>query len=303
MFNDHIAIELFDTSNHDSAVGYFNSYFSISRGRTRFELLQGVLSNFSQFPYENLSKIIKHYKLPSSTDKFRLPGEVMEDHVTRHLGGTCFSLCYFLHTILVHWDFLCYPVMADMRWGKNVHCALIVLIDNDKYLVDPGYLLNQPMEMNEKKPRVLMTPFSGVELVFRAETALYELFTFNREKLNWRYRFKDRHVSADEFLSHWKSSFGWNSMHGLCLTKVQKGKMIYIHKTYMQETSYDVKKKFNIKNHVHGTINKLFAIDAQITEEALSAVEGNMNREREKGLWVPSSRRDKQFAEDERSEI
>ena len=92
-------------------------------------------------------------------------------------------------------------------------------------------------------------------------------------------------------------------MHGLCLTKVQKGKMIYIHKTYMQETSYDVKKKFNIKNHVHGTINKLFGIDAQITEEALSAAEANMNREREMGLWVPSSRRDKQFAKDERSEI
>ena len=274
-------------SERGETVGRFRAFFSVSSKGPDGAFLEEILTYFSGFPYENLSKIIKYREHFEGTEKIRLPGEVMEDHAAHRLGGTCFSLTYFLQTILEHHGFRCYPVMADMRWGKNVHCALVVRMDSAKLLVDPGYLLSRPMVIDKDRPRMYRTAFSGVELVFRPESEEVDLYTFDPNQKKWRYRFRDRPVEPETFLDHWLSSFAWNSMHGLCLTKVEKDRMIYIHKTFMRETGFHHKKNVTIKKDYHGTIHRVFGIDPQLVEQALAAVEANMERERALGLWVP----------------
>ncbi len=283
--------DISEISRHFTAVDLFDRYFSVSHARGGIALLENLLSHFSRFPYENISKIIKYQHHFQSTEKIRLPWEIMEDHARHRLGGTCFSLTYFLQTILCRHGFICYPVMADMRWGRNVHCALVVELDSTKYLVDPGYLLHHPMEICPGKPRLYKTECSGVELVFQANSDRIELYTFNRHQKKWRYRFQDKPVSADTFLDHWLSSFHWNSMHGLCLTKLEKDRMVYIHKTFMRETTFDRKVNTNIKNRVHESIHGIFGIDPVLVEQALEAVKINMEREREMGLWIPKTHR------------
>ena len=278
---------ILDPSGHREAAGYFTKFFSVTEKPPDLDFLKEILFHFSGFPYENISKIIKHHRHFGEMGKIRLPCEVMEDHAEHRLGGTCFSLTYFLQTILTHLGFGCYPVMADMRWGKSVHCALVVCLSSERYLVDPGYLLNQPMEISAERPRLYKTEFSGVELVFRPEREEVDLYTFDETQTKWRYRFRDRPVPQEEFLDHWLSSFTWNSMHGLCLTKVEKGRMIYVHKTYMRETSFGERKNTNIKRNYRATIRRVFGIDPELVSQALAALEANMKRERELGLWVP----------------
>jgi arylamine N-acetyltransferase len=282
--NIHVLLE---SSRHVEAVLAFNKFFSLSDRPAGLNLLKTILVSFSRFPYENISKIIKYRRHFGKAERIRLPCEVMEDHAAHRLGGTCFSLTYFLQTILSQQGFDCYPVMADMRWGENVHCALVVTVDGVKYLVDPGYLLSEPMALDSQKPRMYATPFSGVEMVFDAEGGKYDLYTFDGTEKKWRYRFWDRPVSAEEFYGHWLSSFGWNSMHGLCLTRIEKGRMVYVHKHFMRETSMGMKRNCNIKKDYHETIHAVFGIDPLLVEEALAAVEDNMAKERELGLWVP----------------
>ena len=274
----------FKTSQH------FQEFFSISFRNPDINYLGEILLHFSNLPYENISKIIKRHHHFEDLEKIRLPDEVMEDHAKHHLGGTCFSLTFFLQTILQNQGFSCYPIMADMRWGENVHCALIVQYDRKKYLVDPGYLLNQPMELSAEKPRILHSETSGIELVYHQKERYYHLYTFNREQTKWRYRFNDRSVSAEEFLKFWLDSFSWNTMHGLCLTKVEKGRMVYIHKNYMRETTFKGKQNFNIKQNYHETIQKIFGIDPNLVDEAKSALQANLAKERELGLWVPKTK-------------
>lgn len=268
------------------AVRSFHSFHGTGVRTAGLKALEEILSFFSQFPYENISKIIKYQHHFEGPEKIRLPDEVMEDHARYRLGGTCFSLTFFLKSILEEHGYVCYPVMADMRWGKNVHCAMIVVLDGRKYLVDPGYLLNQPMEIADDKPRLYKTDVTGVELV-RGKNQTYELYTFDRRQMKWRYRFHDRPVPPEEFLEHWLASFSWNSMHGLCLTKVEKDRMVYVHKTHMRETTFEGKRNINIKSDVHGAIHRSFGISEEIVEEALAAIEENMTRERELGLYIP----------------
>jgi arylamine N-acetyltransferase len=255
------------------------------------ELLSEILLHYSSLPYENLSKIIKHKNHIEWLDKIRLPGEVLDDHFHLHFGGTCFALTFTLETILTHLGFLCYPLMADMKWKPNSHCVLIVRYQGDQYLVDPGYLLNRPMQLNGNRRRIFLHQISGVEVGYQQAEQCYHLYTFNRDQIKWRYKFRDIVCSRHDFLAYWLESYYWNSMHGLLLNKIEKGRMVYIHKNFMRETTVETRLNRNIKRNFHSAITEEFRIQAEKIEEALSALEVNLSRERELGLWVPKETR------------
>jgi arylamine N-acetyltransferase len=284
---------LLDPFLHTDAVTVFYRHFSVSAGPPGLEGLEEILSHFSKFPYENLSKIIRHHEAAGTAQKLRFPIEVMDGYIRHRFGGTCFSLTFFLQTLLVHAGYRCYPVMADMKWAPNSHCAMIVLLEGRQYLVDPGYLLNRPMEMTLDKPRVFDSEFTGVEMVRHGfgDSGVCEVRTFNRTETKSRYRFRDVPCPAGEFLRHWTDSFGWNSMHGLCLTRAEKGRMVYIHKYFMRESTFEGKRNFNIRQDYHARIRQAFGIEEEITERALAALDANMARERALGLWKPKEKR------------
>jgi len=270
---------------HGDSVRYFREFFQLQLDRPDLPTLQKILEKFATIPYENISKIIKLSKSWDGGQPLRLPEEVMDDHANFRLGGTCFSLTFFLETILLHHGFQCYRVMADMKAGRNIHCAVIVLLDHKKFLVDPGYLLSTPLEINPQKPRAYRTPTTGVELLFNRPLGCYQLFTFNKEKMTWRYNFVDRPCPADEFLAHWQASFTKPSMHGICLTKIQNDGYIFIHKNFMRETTFTAKRNYNIRQNYHQTIQEIFGIDKQLIEQAQAALEFNLAKERELGIF------------------
>ena len=275
------------------SVRFFDDFFRLKITRPDMAGLRLILEKFSTLPYENISKIIKLSKTWEQNEKFRLPDEVMNDHASFRFGGTCFSLTFFLETILLHHGYHCYPVMGDMKAGKNIHSALIVLFAGKKYLVDPGYLLNQPMEINPQKPRLYRAEGVGVELVFNSQLDCYQLFTFNKEKMTWRYNFRDIGCPKDEFLKHWEASFTKPSMHGICLTKTHAQGMVYIFNNFMRETTFTDKKNFNIRKNYHQTIQSIFGIKEDLVEQARFALQYNLEMERKLGLFVPRNKNKK----------
>lgn len=277
--------------NFSDSVKYFIEFFKIKITRPDYNSLKNILEHFSTIPYENISKIIKLSKTWSDENSIRLPNEVIDEHANFHFGGTCFSLTFFLETILMYYGYQCYPVMGDMKAGRNIHCALITILNNRKYLLDPGYLLNEPMEINAEKPRLYRSAGVGVELHFNAELAYYQLFTFNKDQKTWRYNFRDIPCPKHEFLSHWQASFTRSSMHGICLTKIQKHGLIYIHKNFMRETTFTSKQNFNIKKNYHGTIKNIFGINEEYVEEARSALRHNLEMEKKLGIFIPREKK------------
>ncbi|MCD6116854.1 arylamine N-acetyltransferase [bacterium] len=258
-------------NDYKNAVSGFLSNYSITANIAELSVLHEIVKKFSKFPYENLSKIIKNRKT-EGLNKLRLPEEVFEENREYNFGGTCFSLTFYLKKILVSAGFSTYPVLADMKWGKNVHCSLVVLLDGVKYLVDPGYLITTPMEINKLKPKMYKTEFSGVELIFRRDSRRVELYTFNSADRKWRYSFEDKPVTEDEFAKAWLESFSLKTMKGLCLNKVENNTRIYIHNTFMREENFNTKKNYKIKNNLHQTIYDRFGIKTDLVEEAMEYV-------------------------------
>ena len=280
-------IQLKLTDHADSVKAFFR-HFSLRERLPERLFLQEILEKFAAIPYENISKIIKlNQTWETPQERFRFPEELFAQHRAHKLGGTCFSLTYYLKAVLERNGFSCYPVMADMRAGKNIHCALVVILDAASYLVDPGYLLSQPMKMRSTKRKMYKTEFAGVELCYDAATDWFHLYTFNIGKTTWRYRFRNRPVPTEEFLQHWQASFNGNSMHNICLTKVHKNGLLYIREAFMRETTFDEKRNFNIKKNYHQTIFDRFGVEKEIVERAQTALEENLSEEKKRGLWVP----------------
>lgn len=287
MTNEMLETRFLDTDRHMDSVRGFFDYFRMPTRPPGLIFLQTILQKFAKLPYENISKIIKlNQNWDCPQNRIRLPEEVFAQHVEHRLGGTCFSLTFYLQTILAQRGFTCYPVMADMRAGRNIHCCLIVIVDQVKYLVDPGYLLTQPMEIRPGKMKIYRNEFSGIELQFDAATNWYHLYTFNKEKTTWRYRFCDRPVPPEEFLRHWQASFNWNSMHHICLTRVHKNGLLFVRETFMRETTFAGKRNFNIRKNYHQAIFEHFGIDKQVIEQAQEALGDNLLEEKKRGLWV-----------------
>jgi arylamine N-acetyltransferase len=277
---------ILDPAQHARGVELFLKNYDISPvRRADMDRLCEILQHFGQLPYENLSKIIKFHRCgENEAARLRLPEEIIAEHLRRRFGGTCFSLTFFLQTILWHHGFVAYAVMGDMRAGRNIHCALVVVLDGVKYLVDPGYLLRRPMALDPNRPRLYHTEFTGVEVLFDSNRQAYEVFTFNRQGMKWRYRFANRPTPSEEFLQHWQASFHRNSMHGLCLTLAAENELIYIHKDFMRIMTVDGKRNIPIKRNYHAAIQQWFGIAPEYVEQAMMALKENMAREQRQKL-------------------
>jgi arylamine N-acetyltransferase len=209
-------------------------------------------------------------------ERLRLPGEVMNGFVERHTGGTCFSLTYCLGSILQGSGFRCYPVMADMK-RPNIHCALVVLIDGRRYLVDPGYLLGEPAELTDR-PVTIGTSFGTVDLRPRSGTR-YDLYTIAGNERKWRYRLKAAPVPKPLFMRYWQESFSLPMMNSLQLTRLTEKGHLYIRNHHLRLRKGDRKVNENIRSTLETRIEREFGIPAEVTSEAREYLE------RHKATW------------------
>lgn len=232
-----------------------------------FEKLQLILEAFSKIPYENISKIIRYNTLSSlQPDLFRLPDVLWDDYQKYSLGGTCFSLTYFLQTVLENSGYSCFPVSADMKWGEHVHCALVVNIDNKSWLCDPGYLLHEPLLLDSQERKVYRTETQGIMISY--ETNRYQLSTFQGNQIKWRYSFSAMPCEQSDFVKWWLRSFSEPTMKGICLTRQEKQGMIYVHNNYFREVSAGGIKKRRVEHNWIGNIVDIFGIPGNMLQDA-----------------------------------
>ena len=253
-----------------TASGLFFGHFGISSGDPGLDLLKAVVSSYSEIPYENITKIIRKFSEPDPGMRLRRPEEVMRGFVEDHTGGTCFSLTWCLGSILTDAGYRCYPAMADMK-RRNVHCALIVRVGEKKFLVDPGYLLGDPVELTGV-PVIIPTSFGKVELRPRG-AASYDLFTIAGGEKSWRYRLRTSPVSKAAFFRHWQDSFSLPMMNSLQLTKLTEGGHLYIRDHHLRLRREDRKMNENIRADMEKRIEAEFGIPGRFTAEAREMIE------------------------------
>ncbi|HDN60034.1 MAG: arylamine N-acetyltransferase [Candidatus Marinimicrobia bacterium] len=256
----------------------------VDTSRAGLELVSNILRKFSVFPYENLSKIIKLNKNAGGMPH-RTPAEILQDNLSFNLGGTCFSLTNFLKKILDYFGFETYIIIADMKTAPNSHCALILNYNGQKYLLDVGYMIFDPLPLEKK---VTVGGILSKLLKYDEGKGRYTLFTFDGKRLVERYSFADRPIGYDKFLHFWTESFHWRTMHGICLSKVTEEEFIYLHNRYYKVLKRGRKQKGNLQGDIATAVKDVFGIPEEIVKKAEKALIENIYFDKELGYRVPS---------------
>jgi arylamine N-acetyltransferase len=188
--------------------------------------LRQVTAAFARLPYENLTKIIKEDERGGAAAR-RAPDEVLADHWRLGAGGTCFSLTATLLHLVRALGFDAQPLLADRRYGANTHCALLVWIEDRPHLIDPGYLIVEPIPLGGSEPRRIATDFNELVLAPRGDEKL-DLSTLSSSGETYRLTYKTSPADASEFLRAWDESFGWEMMQYPLLTRACEGRQVYL---------------------------------------------------------------------------
>jgi len=236
-------------------------------------LLREVAVAFADLPYENLTKIIKGHETSGVRESRRLPDEVLADHRALGTGGTCFSLTATLLYLLRSLGWRAEPLLADRRYGENTHCALVVWIEDRPHLVDPGYLIVDPIPLDLGGETRLTTAFNELILSPQANGDKLDLSTVGQGRQIYRLTFKASPADEGEFLHAWDASFDWDMMRYPVLTRVCGGQQLYLQGDRFQTRSREAVQRQEIPtDKLVGRIAAEFGINPQIAARALAVL-------------------------------
>lgn len=242
----------------------------INPGRANLALLGDLSYNFSRLPWENLTKYLKKHGVDGGESMLRHSTEVMEDHAASGSGGTCFSLTNALLRIASDLGFNAYTAMADMRHGVNIHCALVVELHDGRYLLDPGYLVAEPVPLSEGRSTEVKQ--SGQVLRYKPaeDGSRIEMMTTNcRGEDTWRYSLRPEGVGRREFVKHWRASFESNGMNGLHLNRISADGRLSAHNYNLRLDDGLTKRNIKLRERYAEEVSARFGIDGNLVDRVL----------------------------------
>lgn len=218
------------------ALRYFLEQFKLTPASEPRTLLSQVARAFASIPYENLTKIVKRDVEGSARSALRSPAEVLQDHVATGAGGTCFSLTATLLHLVRALGFEADVLLADRAYGANTHCALRVLLEGEPHLLDPGFLIVEPLLLVDAGQTRVETSFNELLFTPRDGGARLDLETVDGNRRVKRLTFKTDPADQLEISKAWEASFDWDMMRYPLLTRVreQDGAQVYLQGTRLQ---------------------------------------------------------------------
>jgi arylamine N-acetyltransferase len=260
-----------DPPRDGSLLSIYLKRFGLDANRPPRQLLHEMAAAFTHLPYENLTKIIKEDEEHVAQRARRGPAEVLADHFQSGAGGTCFSLTAALLHILRAAGWQAEPVLADRRYGDNTHCALLVWIDNRPHLLDPGYLILEPVPLDAAAETRIITEFNEVVLTPQPNGEKLELSTNTLGRQQYRLTYKTSPADSGEFLKAWDASFDWDMMRYPVLSRVHGHQQLYLQGDRFQTRSRDAVQREEIADDQRvQRIAKEFGIDALLVSRALA---------------------------------
>lgn len=252
---------------------FFCRQYGLRPGEDRLHTLGTLARSFSQLPYENLTKIIRSSRNGKGPAARRLPTQVLTDHRDLGTGGTCFSLTATLLHLVRSLGFRAQPILADRHYGSDTHSALLVWLRGRPHLLDPGYLVVEPIPLEESREVEVKTPFNRLLLSPESPERM-RLYTRQQGGRSHRLTFKTSPADPGQFLKAWDESFSWEMMTHPLLTRVQAGKQIYLNGRRLQTRSHTevVRTELDVEE-LHLQIAATFGIAVPVVRTALAILD------------------------------
>ncbi len=241
------------------------------------ELVEGTLDKicaaFAAVPFENLTKIIKNSVTTTSEKKKRLPGEVLREFLSFGTGGTCFSLNAAFISVLRIYGYEAYPLLCDRYYGPDTHCAVLLIRDGSQFVVDPGYLMYQPVRIPTHVTVTIPNGFNDLVLEPKPCRNRVDLFTIMNNQKKHRLTYKIKIVDDSTFLRAWEDSFKFDMITYPVLTYCRNGTHLYLQGNVLRiRTADSINKEILEPEKLHDFIVNQSGIHGEVFERAFGAI-------------------------------
>jgi arylamine N-acetyltransferase len=250
-----------------SAAEAFADHFGLRPDGPGRDLLEDTCSAFSGLPYENLTKLLRKLEAGPGPQRLRLTDIVVEEYISLGAGGTCFSLTNALADILSSFGFQARPVMGDMRHGRDIHCAVLVEAPYGDYVLDPGYLVAEPVPATGGSVSVGSSTLTWVA----DSPGRISMFVEKGSGPEKRYELKLAEIAREEFLGHWQRSFDAPGMNSLHLCRAGGGERLYAHNSNLRIEARSGKRNVKLREDWAGSVSDAFGLDRRLAAQALAA--------------------------------
>jgi arylamine N-acetyltransferase len=159
-----------------------------------------------------------------------------------------------------------------MRYGRDIHCAVIVNIDQRRYLMDPGYLLHVPVPIPDDGSESLITTPMNTVILRKEGAEVFSLSTLEANVEKWRYRLKTRRITQEEFEQHWIHSFRLNSMEQVMMSRVSASGRLYFRKDRLDVVSHSQRRKTRIAASSAHELSEIFGLPSDLILNAHRSV-------------------------------
>jgi hypothetical protein len=162
------------------------------------------------------------------------------------------------------------PILADRRYGPDTHSALLVWIGGRPHLLDPGYLIVQPLPLPTAGEVTVATPFNQLVLAAQNHGAKVELHTIQDRQKTYRLTFKTAPADTGQFLHAWDVSFDQDMMRYPVLSRVAGGQQLYLQKNHLLIRSRAASARTELPpDRLIQDIARQFGIAPEIADRAL----------------------------------
>ena len=236
-----------------------------------------LLRELSALPYENLSKIVAFHHggadLRSVERALDLSSGWLEHARDTGAGGTCFSLTWWLARRMREEGFTGAFLMADKGRSRDIHCGLLFDWQGRGYLLDPGYMIFDPLPLPVAGLAATVWSSPNELRVEDAVGKVWRLWSGPKGSPKWRFDFRQEPVTEPEFLRHWEASYRLPMMGYPVLNRVKDGVQYYLQKRSLLVRTPDGSEMRKLSRaEMLEAMGALFGIPEGLAREALEIV-------------------------------
>jgi len=157
-------------------------------------------------PWESAFRIAKRAEMQELAACPRWPEEFWQDHLQKGGGGTCFESNYAFYSLLCFLGYDGYLTINNMGESIGCHTAIIIILDEQKWLVDAGFPLYAPLPISPNGVLYRDTKFFRY-IVHPQEPGQYQIV--RRPHPNWNaFTLIDKPVNDEEYRQATMADYG-----------------------------------------------------------------------------------------------
>lgn len=231
--------------------------------------LNKLLSGISQIPYENITKILR-----LELDKGKRPrnfSTLLDEYKKDFRGGTCFSLSNAIIEILKKNDISAFPIKVNVERETFPHFFVIIDFMNEHYLIDPGFMIYEPIKLTTKKEATFSSKIANYILKFDEKNNEYSLYSIKNRKKKFRYNFQISPIENEIFIKYWIESFEY--INKIVASRIIGNKHIFISGNYVQVRTKKTIEKYKSLKTAHEYLINYFNFSKADIENAENVLE------------------------------